>query len=777
MRYFSCFSGIEAASVAWEPLGWTPVGFSEIDPFASAVLAHRFPNVRNYGDITKHHEWDIGRGSVDVLVGGSPCQAFSVAGLRKGLDDPRGQLTLVYLQLAARLEPEWIVWENVPGVLSADGGRAFGAFLGGLAELGYGFAWRVLDARFFGVPQRRRRVFLVARRAGDWQRPAEVLLEPAGLCWNPAASGEARQEVARAASDGARAGGKWWDGGDTAASLTTRCHGQYMPDKDNFAAVLDPVGTLDCSCGGDKLQVQHAVSGHLIPCAFAHSSFAQYTAGEFGNLRASGGDLGGGSETLVVDPISIQGNLIGRDAGGPQGVGCSTEDTMYTLTRGDVHGVAIPIDGRNALRDPEKFDEVNRQGVGVGEPGDPAHTVTTACVHAVAIPIQDGRGMEKGQNGFGVGSDADPAYTLDTTGAQSIAFSQNQREEVRILGDCAGALSGPGTHQATYVAQAADVRTGRLVGEISGTICAKGSGGWSNHMINPVLVPHAFYSTGGTHGLESKPDVCPPLKVGSTIGIPSPPSVMYGIDGEMNASESIIGPLKRGGEGGRIEAVAIPIGTDCHAVAFYSKNGSHGTIQESNIAPSLKTASPSAVAIPIDGRNAMRDPEKHDEVNRQGVGVGVPGDPAHTVTTACVHAVAFSCKEDASDASDIAPTLRAMSHDQSHANGGGQLAIAFKPGASADSRSIGASLDCAPTLESGGGGNNKPAVATAMVVRRLLPVECERLQGFPDGWTDVPYRGKPAPDGPRYKALGNSMAVPCMAWIGRRIQFAKESEQ
>ena len=152
MRYLSTFSGIEAASVAWHPLGWEPVGFSEIDPFASAVLEHRFPGVPNYGDITKHPDWGLEPGSVDLLVGGSPCQAFSVAGLRKGLDDPRGQLTLVYLQLAARLQPEWIVWENVPGVLSADGGRAFGGFLGALAELGYGFAYRVLDARHFGVP-------------------------------------------------------------------------------------------------------------------------------------------------------------------------------------------------------------------------------------------------------------------------------------------------------------------------------------------------------------------------------------------------------------------------------------------------------------------------------------------------------------------------------------------------------------------------------------------------------------------------------------------------
>ncbi len=153
MRYLSVCSGIEAASVAWKPLGWAPTAFAEVDAFPSAVLAHHYPNVPNLGDLTKWKDWPDA--AVDVLVGGTPCQSFSVAGLRKGLDDPRGGLLWSYLAVARRYRPRWVVWENVPGVLSIDDGRAFGSLLGGLAELGYGFAYRVLDAQY--VPSGRLR--------------------------------------------------------------------------------------------------------------------------------------------------------------------------------------------------------------------------------------------------------------------------------------------------------------------------------------------------------------------------------------------------------------------------------------------------------------------------------------------------------------------------------------------------------------------------------------------------------------------------------------------
>jgi DNA (cytosine-5)-methyltransferase 1 len=155
-------------------MNWQPVAFSEIEPFPSAVLAHHYPSVPNWGDMTKFKEWPDA--NIDLLVGGTPCQSFSVAGLRQGLDDPRGNLMRTYLEIAQRYRPEWMVWENVPGVLSSNGGRDFGALLGGLAKLGYGWSYRVLDAQYFGVPQRRRRVFVVANSRG-WQRAAAVLFE------------------------------------------------------------------------------------------------------------------------------------------------------------------------------------------------------------------------------------------------------------------------------------------------------------------------------------------------------------------------------------------------------------------------------------------------------------------------------------------------------------------------------------------------------------------------------------------------------------------------
>lgn len=165
MRYLSVCSGIEAATVAWHPLGWQPWAFSEIEKFPSAVLAHHYPTVPNLGDMTKFQEWPDA--TVDLLVGGTPCQSFSVAGLRQGLRDPRGNLTLTFLAVADKYRPRYVVWENVPGILS-DSTSALDSFLEGLAEIGYAIiGFDVLDAQFFGLAQRRRRVFVCAQRVDD----------------------------------------------------------------------------------------------------------------------------------------------------------------------------------------------------------------------------------------------------------------------------------------------------------------------------------------------------------------------------------------------------------------------------------------------------------------------------------------------------------------------------------------------------------------------------------------------------------------------------------
>ena len=202
MKYASVCSGIEAATVAWKPLGWEPLWFSEVEPFCCSLLKHHYPGVPNLGDITKLTEADLARFErPDILVGGTPCQSFSVAGLRKGLDDPRGNLALRFLQIAGLLRPRFVVWENVPGVLSSGKGRDFGSILGALGELGYGFAYRILDAQYFGVPQRRRRVFVVGC-LGDWRRAAAVLLERESLCGHPPPSREAGAGVARPIAHG-----------------------------------------------------------------------------------------------------------------------------------------------------------------------------------------------------------------------------------------------------------------------------------------------------------------------------------------------------------------------------------------------------------------------------------------------------------------------------------------------------------------------------------------------------------------------------------------------
>lgn len=175
MRFGSLCSGIEAASVAWEPLGMTPAWLAEIDPFCSAVLANRWPEVANLGDMTADDflERMLAHGRVDVIVGGPPCQAFSVIGRRGGMSDQRGQLSLRFLEVVEAARPEWIVWENVPGVLSSGGGRDFGTFLRAVAQLGYGWAYRILDAASFGLAQNRKRVYLVGHSTG--RCPAEVL--------------------------------------------------------------------------------------------------------------------------------------------------------------------------------------------------------------------------------------------------------------------------------------------------------------------------------------------------------------------------------------------------------------------------------------------------------------------------------------------------------------------------------------------------------------------------------------------------------------------------
>jgi len=294
MKYLSVCSGIEAATVAWHHLGWKPVGFAEIEKFPQQVLAHHYPDVPNFQDLTQHDKWPLERGAVDLLVGGTPCQAFSIAGLRRGMDDERGQLTLEFVRLAARLRPRWIVWENVPGVLSSGGGRDFGSFLGALAQLGYGFAYRVLDAQYFGVAQRRRRVFVVGY-LGDWRCAAAVLFERESLRGNPPPRREAWEGSARS----------------TAASLTSSGRGVARSGESRGQDDV-VIGTITARMF-NALGARDIESGALLAVASGRQHAAKWPAEIACTLNARYGDKQGLKDQHALGGASLFVPAVGTE--------------------------------------------------------------------------------------------------------------------------------------------------------------------------------------------------------------------------------------------------------------------------------------------------------------------------------------------------------------------------------------------------------------------------------------------------------------------------------
>jgi DNA (cytosine-5)-methyltransferase 1 len=351
VRYGSVCSGIEAATVAWHSLGWEAAWYSEIEPFPCAVLKHHYPAVPNYGDMTRYEEWP--NEPINLLVAGTPCQSFSVAGLRKGLADPRGNLMLTYGAIARRYRPEWLVWENVPGVLSSNGGRDFGTFLGMLAELGYGFAYRVLDAQYFGVAQRRRRVFVVAN-ARSWQRAAAVLFESHSLQGHPAPSREAGKDVAGTFKARANSGG-WGQHVDLAA-------GGYMQVAPTLCAQNAAKWGSNQWVDEGKAIVQTMSGEDIAPCLIKRMEASTGTTQDaqiisvFHSIAFSAQMSNPQTDVDLVQTLQaknpmavatpaygIPGNWIGR---APENGGNAVEpmlDVAPCQTKTDVHAVAQPI--------------------------------------------------------------------------------------------------------------------------------------------------------------------------------------------------------------------------------------------------------------------------------------------------------------------------------------------------------------------------------------------------------------------------------------------------
>jgi DNA (cytosine-5)-methyltransferase 1 len=586
IRFGSVCSGIEAASVAWHPLGWQAAWLAEIEPFPCAVLAHHYPDVPNLGDMTTIAE-RVRSGEVeapDVFTGGTPCQAFSVAGKRGSLSDARGNLSLSFVEIAnavddvratAGREPCVVVWENVPGVLSTTD-NAFGCFIGALAgaddalvapagddgkprwsDAGVvlgprrAVCWRTIDAQFFGLAQRRRRVFVVASARNGFD-PATVLLEFDGVRRDSAPRREAREGTAGDAAAGARVGGGEWP-----AEVASTLNAQF----------------------GDKqgLEDQHALNG----------------------------------APLFVP--SVMGTLTAR--------------MMNALGSRDVEdGALLPM----------AFDAYNQQ-----DTGDLSKTVAARSDQDTASLV----------------ACMDIADTLTVGANQCTGF----------VGDVvAHTLRGDGF-------DASEDGTGR------GT----------------PLVPVAFSCK--DHGADA--------------GTIAPTLRSMGHDGS------------HANGGGQV------------AVAFgWQNSSSQGDSVSEHVTPTLDKSKTPAVAVALRGREGGATAEVGDDCAFSLRASSGGGDKPHVLAPVAV-AVAVGVDEyNASESGDVAATMAGA-----------------------------------------GAGNRRPAVRQAMSVRRLTPRECERLQGFPDDYTAIPWRGKAreaCPDGPRYKALGNSWAVPCARWLGRRIDAA-----
>lgn len=442
MRYLSMFSGIEAASVAWKPLGWQAAAFCEFDKFPSAVLAHHYPHVPNLGDVTKADFDAIG--PIDLAVFGSPCQSFSVAGKRLGLDDPRGNLALLAAGVVYRKRPRWFLFENVPGLLSSDEGQDFGTLLAAFAGYpsgsvfqppsdgwgaagvvepasadSYGLAWRVLDAQYFGVAQRRRRVFVVGY-LGDWRPPAAVLFERESLSGHPAPRREAGKGSAAGATGGA-------EGGDLARSLRARSNASHREDSDTYVPLISPALKARDHKGPSSDGDGDGDGATLVATAFKSSHFTRGKDGapsEIAPPLSADADKGD-QDTLIC--------FFSKDHGADAEL-----DLSPTLRAGGHHGshsnagvppaIAFALRGREGGAVPEVEGDGDQAGaLRAADGGSSRDYVAFAhqggdYIVQPAIPLQEvgkrtGVSTTDVRAGLGVGEAADPMFTLQS-GAQ-----------------------------------------------------------------------------------------------------------------------------------------------------------------------------------------------------------------------------------------------------------------------------------------------------------------------------------------------------------------------
>jgi len=781
---------MEAASVAWHHLGFKPVAFSEIEPFPCAILKQNFtqPNypydVPNLGSLTEFNTWPLAIGDVDLLVGGTPCQSFSVAGKRGGLNDPRGQLMFSFLELAAKLKPKYVLWENVPGALSSGQpkGSDFGCFLQGLVERGYGVAYRILDAQHFGVPQRRRRVFVVAHRdpvtgLGDWKAAAEILSIAQGLRGHLEKGKQTRKGSSSDAKGGAGADGKW--PADTACTLNASFGDKQGLEDQHALGGGSPFvmssGQANAAISKDvahTLNATHETQNVAMPIVIDRAAFnqgenAQYVP-HIGESEVMDSLVARGPHAVGIPAMmfKIRGGspVETGEQGGTPGKGAGkgflgSEEKAFTIATAPDQWLAQPVISPTVT---------TCKGSRGGSSQEAIDEITAVHLAQQAIPIDDGRAIEKHQNGVGVGKPGDPSYTPDTTGAQSVAvpFRKSKRacsttdNETWVPAEASNTLNNfdlgdtRTTHavvqQQVYENHPNDSRvTGPL--DVAPTVVSRfGTGGGNVPLVNNeaiTLTPHIVQASElRLRGQITEQDTCPTLLANTKSG-DNDPLAVQAICSDVTGTLTV-GHHSCAGHQHRMGDHSFLIG---QPIAFQPGN----LVRKAGADPSMETfptltkdsgdQSPH-VAHPIAGFKWHQ--------GAQAGSIGYEEGVCPTITSvkepAVIHPVVPL------DGMNLLSRLGPCGDEHSIQN--------FTPG------------DPSFTLKKGG---SQHGVLTPMAVRRLTPVECERLQGFPDNWSRISWKGKPeeeCPDGPRYKACGNSMAVPVMRFIGEAIA-AYEAKQ